>query len=577
MALLLNQIQAELRQSSKRPQINEALKQQERIKFHADTNLSAVVGRPYNDFKLYLQSMLLKDKYLNCLNNLKFPIPTNAITDGIFTKLSKVFEGRNPAIDYLFKSADARADWERYRTLVLGEPDVWSSKMWDYFKTEINCILVVDMPQEPQEGRTAPYFYPVPIANVVSYSVNPMNGAMEWLIFRSTKDTIVAIDELAYRTYEVRDTDVIKLLSSSAHGLGFCPTRFFWNEPLSITNPDIKKSPLSKELANLDYYLFRVLSKKHLDLYGSFPIYSGYEEECDYTDAEGNICYHGHLQKPDGTMKLDVAGNPIPCPLCKSKKPLAGAGTYIEVPVPKDGLPDMRNPIQMLSIDKQSLDYNVEDLERLKNSIIASCVGVDSTIINEASINDKQVDASYESKDNVLNRIKKGFEEAQKWVDTTICILRYGDNFISANINYGTEFYTLTPEVLQDRYNKAKEGGASDTELDALRTQLIETEYRHNPMQLQRMKILSELEPYRHLKKNEVLNLYLNHLISAEEVILKNDFSGFIRRFERENTNILDFGADVSYESKIETIYNTILEYARERKVNESDISTSER
>ena len=278
-----------------------------------------------------------------------------------------------------------------------------------------------------------------------------------------------------------------------------------------------------------------------------------------------------------GTMVLDVTGNPVSCPICKSKKSLAGAGSYIEVPVPTDGMPDMRNPIQMLGIDRDSLDYNVEDLDRLRKEIIASCVGVDSTIINEASLADKQVDASYESKDNVLNRVKKGFEDAQWWVDTTICKLRYPDTFISANINYGTEFYTLTPEVLRSRYNTAKEGGASDTELDALRTQLIETEYRHNPMQMQRMMLLSELEPYRHLKKSEVLNLFNNNIIDAEEVILKNDFSNFVSRFERENTNILDFGADISHEAKIETIYNTLLEYARERKSNKSDIQASER
>lgn len=574
MGLSVEFIQAELKSPSKRNEINEAVKQQERIKFHADTNMSAVLGRPYNEFVQYLKSQLPTDKYLNCLNNLKFPLPTNTITDRIFTILAKVHDGRNPAIDYQFKSMDARADWERYRTMVLGEPSVWSNKMWDYFKTEINCVLVVDMTNEPIDGKSAPYFYPVPIGNVVSYGNNPQTGGMDWLIFFNNKGTFVVVDDTSYRTFSLSNNK-LSLLSISEHGLGYCPARFFWNEPLSLSNPDVKKSPLSKVLADLDYYLFRTLSKKHLDLYASFPIYSGYEEECDYMDADGNTCYHGYLQKPDGTMVLDVSGNPVACPLCKSKKSLAGAGTYVTVPVPKDGLPDMRNPIQILGIDRDSLDYNVADLERLRKEIIASCVGVDSNIINEASIADKQVDASYESKDNVLNRIKKGFEDAQWWVDTTICKLRYPDVFISANINYGTEFYTLTPEVLRSRYNTAKEGGASDTELDALRTQLIETEYRHNPMQMQRMLLLSELEPYRHLKKSEVLNLYNQGLINAEEVILKSDFSGFVSRFERENTNILDFGADVSHEAKIETIYNTLLDYARERKSNESHVSGS--
>lgn len=572
MRLGEERIREELRSPSRAAQINEAIRQQEWIKFHADTNLSAVSGRVYSDFKLFLQSLLPKDKYLTILNFLKFPIETNEIADSIFTKLSKVFDGRNPALNYTFKSSGERADWEDYRARVLGEPSIWSGKMWDWFKTEINCILVVDMTAEPIDGRTAPYFYPVPITSVVSYFVNPMTDKMDWLIFKNNLGQLVVIDGESYRVYELTNGNIGRMVSVSEHELGECPARFFWNEPLSLNNPDVKRSPLSKELSTLNYYLFRVLSKKHLDLYASFPIYSAYEEECDYTDAEGNICSHGYLQKPDGTNLLDIAGNPVPCPVCKNKKSLAGAGSYIEVPVPRDGNPDMRDPVQMLGIDRESLDYNTEDLDKLKNSIIASCVGVDSTIINEASLADKQVDASYESKDNVLNRVKKGFEDAQEWVDSTICRLRYGDDFIGATINYGTEFYTLTPEVLQSRYNKAKEGGASDVELDALRTQLIETEYRHNPMMLQRMQILSDIEPYRHLQKSEVLTLYKEGLISAEEVILKNDFSGFVRKFEMENTNILDFGSNTDYDSKVKSIYNKLIEYARERKSNEEHI-----
>ena len=133
-------------------------------------------------------------------------------------------------------------------------------------------------------------------------------------------------------------------------------------------------------------------------------------------------------------------------------------------------------------------------------------------------------------------------------------------------MNYGTEFYTLTPEILQSRYNKAKEGGATDYELDALKQQIIETEYRHNPLQLQRMIILSDLEPYRNMTKAEVMSMKEKGLVTDEEIILKNDFSGFIRRFERENDNVLEFGTEVPYQDKINTIYQTLLDYAKQRK-----------
>ena len=143
-----------------------------------------------------------------------------------------------------------------------------------------------------------------------------------------------------------------------------------------------------------------------------------------------------------------------------------------------------------------------------------------------------------------------------------MCLLRYGEAFLSASVNYGTEFYTLTPEILQSRYNKAKDGGASDYELDALNRQLVETTYRHNPLELQRMIILADLEPFAHLTKAEVLGLYKEGVVSREQLMLKSDFSNYVRRFERLHGNIIEFGAEMSYPNKIDTIYKTILSYA---------------
>lgn len=569
-------IREEIKSPSRKLEIAAAIEQQERIKFHADTNVEAIKGKPYRRFEDFVASLLPKDKFLITMNLLKFPIPTNEITDSVFVRLSKIFDGRNPANNYQFHNTQERDDWEYYRQEILKEPSVWSNKAWEYFKTEINCVMVVDMPSEPnpEDKRPQPYFYFLPISSVLSYEVDKKTGNMEWIIFKAKK-VFVVIDEYSYRTYKiVKDKNTAaeqlgELLSDNPHGLPYCPARFFWSEPLSLSTPDIKKSPLSKELAALDYYLFRDLAKKHLDLYGSYPIYSGYEEECDYQDNEGNRCAHGALQKPDGSFLTDAMGNIVPCPKCKGKKALAGPGSYIEVPVPVDGQPDMRNPVQMLTIDNKSLEYNVKENERLKANIIAACVGVDNSIVNEASLTDKQIDVAFESQDAVLNRVKKGFEEAQEWVDTTCCILRYGEAFIAARINYGTEFYTLTAEVLRSRYTKAKQGGASQAELDALRQQLIETEYRHNPLMLQRMLILSDIEPFVHLSGEEMRTLHEKGLVSKEELLVKNDFAGFIRRFERENDNILEFGTQMPYFKKIDTINQTLIEYARGKQTNE--------
>ena len=568
MGLSRENISNELLKPSKRSEIEQAKAQQDWIKFHTDTNLDEIRGGlPYQRFRTFVKSQLPEDKFLASMNNLKFPLPTNRLTESIFTKLSKIFDGRNPAFNYQFHRSQERDDWEWYRQEILREPSVWSQDAWRFFQTEINCVMIVDMPDDGATDRyPQPYFYFLPISDVVSYKVNARTKNMDWILFKSDyngKKRLVVIDELSYRTFDFQGTTLGEMLSNNPHNLGYCPARFFWSEPLSLSRPDIKRSPLSKELSALDWYLFKSLGVKHLDTYASYPIYSAFEEECDYVDKDGNTCHKGYLQKPSGEFVTDLNGNPVPCPLCKGKKNLAGAGSFITVPVPVEGQPDLRKPVNITTIDRKSLDYNVGELKRLETQIVNSCVGVDNTILNETSLADKQVDATFESKDNVLNRVKAGFEEAQAWVDTTVCLLRYGTSIISAHVSYGNEFYTLTAETLQARYTKAKEGGASEADLDTLYTQMLETMYRHNPMVLQRMIVLKDIEPFRHRSLDEVGAMLEKGLIKPEEYMLKADFMGFVAKFERENDNILEFGTAIPYSEKITNIQQTLLDYAK--------------
>ena len=142
--------------------------------------------------------------------------------------------------------------------------------------------------------------------------------------------------------------------------------------------------------------------------------------------------------------------------------------------------------------------------------------------------------------------------------------MRYGEQFVSAKINYGTDFYIFDVAELRERYKMAKESGSSESELDALQNQIIETEYRNNPTQRQRMLTLAELEPYRHLTRAEVVELWQNGVIPESTMKIKLNFADYVRRFERENTNILEFGTQIPFAKKIDTINQTFALYASE-------------
>lgn len=581
----IDKIRKAILENRKAAVLNRARLHQSRIKFHTIKKItpfnSPYVSIPLTQWLSMVENILPHDKFVLFKALFRYPVKTNEITEMCFDKLARIFDGRNPVYNYQFVTSEQRQDWENYRLHKLNEPEVWSTKGWEFFQSEINSVLIVDLPLEQKGDLPEPYFYWLPIDDVITYEAED-DGQMKYIVFRR-RDRIIVLDDGFYRVWkDSKRTGRIDGLPEVevAHDLGYCPARFFWNQPISLEDPDVKASPLSKELESLDWFEFFHISKRQLDLFGAYPILSGYEQSCDFSNAEnGDYCDGGFLKDKQGHYKLDMAGLLMRCPKCGNKR-IVGAGSFIEVPIPnaEEGQADLKNPVQMLTVDRNALDYNVDEQKRLREEIITAVVGQDEIVTDRDAFNEQQVRANFESVTSVLNRIKKGFEAAQQWVDSTICRLRYGRYFLSAKINYGTEFYLYSADELRKMYKDAKDAGMSEAELDMLQNRILETEYRNDPMQLQRMLLLAELEPYRHLTRGEVLALYEKNLISREDLQVKLNFPSFIRRFERENTNVLEFGKDTTLERKIEAISGELRRYAGENKegINQNNIDNAD-
>lgn len=561
MALSYEEIRKRINEPRKRSEISLALLHQNRIKFHVQTRLTPCLFQSVNDFFAFVHNLLPRDKEKMFKTLFRFPVKTNEVTSICFDKLSRIFEGKNPLYSYQFTNSEYKDDFAWYRADKLQEPKIWATKGWEFFKTEINSVLIVDVPNNQTTELPEPYFYWLPIGDVINFDADRTTGQMRWIIFRQDDDKICVIDDVSYRVFKGK-TNIETLESENFHDLGFCPARFFWNEAISLERPDVKASPITKVLDSLDWFLFYAISKRHLDLYGSYPIYSGYEQACDFhNDESGDYCDGGFLRNRQGQYLFDSAGMLLPCPKCGQKR-IIGAGSFVEIPVPtQDGQPDLKNPVQMLAVDRNSLDYNTAEVERLRTEIITSVVGTNEEITTRDALNEQQIRANFESQTTVLNRIKKGFEEAMQWVDSTVCKLRYGDSFVSCAINLGTDFYLYDVQELRNQYKTAKEIGSSEAELDALQKRIIETEYRNDPEQLQRMLLFADLEPYRHLTRNEVKDLYEKELATKEDYLIKLNFANLVSRFERENMNIVEFGGAIPYDKKIQIINQKFVDY----------------
>lgn len=569
----VSRIKKEIAENKRAATLSRAKLHQMRIKFHTVKRVTSFnapyISVPLTQFLAMVENILPHDKFVLFKALFRYPVKTNEITDVCFDKLSRIFDGRNPAFNYQFVNIEQRIDWEDYRQSRLHEPEVWATKGWEFFKSEINSVLIVDMPREQRTARPEPYFYWLPIEDVITYKADPDTGVMDFIVFKR-RDEIVVIDDFSYRVWrDEKHTGRIdgEPEMEAAHDLGYCPARFFWNEPISLDEPDVKLSPLSSVLESLDWFEFFHISKRQLDLMGAYPILSGYEQSCDFSNAEnGDYCDGGFLRDRQGHYRLDMAGLLMRCPKCGNKR-IVGAGSFVEIPIPSQeaNQPDLRNPVQILKVDRDSLDYNVDEQNRLRDEIITAVVGQDEIVTDRDAFNEQQVRANFESVTTVLLRVKKGFEAAQTWVDETVCRLRYGNYFLFAKINYGTEFFLYTPDELRKRYKEAKDAGAPESELDTMLDQILETEYRNDPTKLRRMLVLAELEPYRHLSRAEASEMFDKNLISETDLRIKLNFPNFVRRFERENMNILEFGAAIPYPRKIETIMSEFRRYAAEQ------------
>ena len=566
MGLDLSQIKQILERPTKRQLIQKAVNIQRRLRFHTETNIAiSDINQPTTIFLDWVKNLLPKDKYSIFLYLFKFPLPTPAVVEDVYRELERVFYSRNSSSSYQFTDSEIAEDWAQYKKNKLNEPEVWKTIAWKKMQVSPNSILVVDLPQAQTTTYPEPYFYWLEIDNVIDYKVSERDENMlDWLVFKQPDMKIAVFDDTSIRVYQLNEKNEIQsLLSESSHDLEYCPARFFWSTQLNEKNKDLKKNPIAKELSNLDWYLFFSISKQHLDLYAPYPIYSAYEADCNFENNEtGDYCDGGYLRNSKGEYKILNDGTVEKCPCCGEKR-IAGPGSFLEVPVPNqsEGVADMRNPVQITSIDRDSLDYNVDECVRLKNEIVVSVVGSGGTVSEKEAINETQVTANFESKTSVLNALKTNFELAQKFVEDTVCKLRYGSAFISSSINWGTEFYVFTVSELYAKYKQAKENGASNSELDAISQQILEVEYRNNPLVLQRMLILKQLEPYPHKTLDEVLKLYEKKLISEKIVKLKINFITLVERFERENINIIEFASNLTLREKIDTINKKLLEY----------------
>lgn len=561
--LEISQIRKRLESPKKASELKAARDHESRVRFHSETTWEArQSGTSLTRYLAWVQELIPADKYHIFTSLLRFPMPTISLTDEAYKALEKVFDGRNAAELFEFTSPEAENDWMQYRSEQLNSPGVWREEGFEVMKGAINSLVVVDLPETPGTGLPEPYFYFLPVSEVIDFEMK--GDGLAWVIFQQPDDRIAVIDDTSWRVFKAEGREIRALERESAHGLGYCPARFFWTTPITRTDPAVKRSPVTNALGDLDWHLFFSVSKRHLDLYAPYPIYSGFAADCDYeieTEISYEQCDGGFLKDREGRYILRN-GRIAECPAC-SKKRIAGVGSFVEVPAPslENGNADLRNPVQITTVDRGSLDYNTEELQRQRVAFLEHVTGFAGERITAEAVNEKQVKAFFENRTNILRSLKKDFETIQQWTEETVCRLRYGAAFTSCTIDYGTEFYLLQADDLLDLYIASRDKGAGMLTLDLLHDQYLDTRFRNNPAELERVRMIVDIEPLRHVTIEKAAELLSQGVVTREQYAVKANFSSLLARFERENGTITRFDIASDYDKRVQRIYETLISY----------------
>lgn len=534
-------------------EIEKGIKHQKRLKFHTQTALNKWdFDSAYIDFSYWISTeqpeLLPKDKAARILQLIRPPICTVELTESIFSKLNKIFHSNDAFFDYRFSNPDLKTDWEMYRN-----KSFWAVHGFQAMQSAIDSVWCVDFPDFQKGSRPEPENRLVNIENVIDIQ-NDRDNNCEYFIYQYG-EKLVVYDTSMIRVFAYKQGEIGQELITISHGLDYTPARMFWSESLEDGNYLNKEAPITKELSDLDWLLLHRTAKKYLDLANAYPREIGYRHDSDSKDD--------NLTEDKGRPK-------------EQRKPigahLMGPGTYIEVDPPMDSSEAdlMKNPFLLISPDTDTLTWHVSEEQRLKNDIYRSVVGTDVDIKNEQAKNEKQVDSAFESQLSVLTRIKKNFEIIHSFADSTICKIRYESAFLGCAIDYGSSFFLKTITELHQDYELAKKTG-NEVILSEITSNILDSKYRDDKSSRRRAEIIRDLDPLPEKTITEAIEIYKNGGVDKINFVIKSNLLSFVRRFERENIPLVEFGENIDYNVKIETIINRFKEYASEQRQELSD------
>lgn len=557
-----------------KPQIAEAVTQEDRIGFFVQTQLQNTlyvqsetsINRLWNEnntFIGWIKSVMRKDNFVAYMKYFRHPLPTTTlIQDDILPELSKVLDAQNQYFSYNFSSIARETEANKF--LKDKYATYYKDVIFDALINNHNSVVITDY-NTPAD----PYRILINIRNIMAIEPDT-DGNIKKIVFKGVdikgnKRYFYYTDEF-YSVYkeippeERSQTGKYQLVKKKAHKLKACPADFISQKPLNSKLFVVRKSIFSNFIEKLENYVNYYLLQKMFVPHGALPVITYYKQnkgKCKASWEDGTFCSGGWLATSKGL--LGNRDEKVPCPVC-NENTIITAGSVIKLPIPKF---DDRTGSKPFDLNANFVKFHHapvalqkwfdEFVEKKREEIRTELVGKALEKENSQAKNVEQIKAGNRILENTLLYFSNQLSSLRKILDAKLLTIKFKDAYQGSIITFGTEFYLETESELRMMLNSASDPITKDN----IKTRINFAVYKNNPDLLARNDILNKLLPYSTTKDSEMSALV--DRIDPVEFELRMNFTWYIDSFEAEYADLVIFINDTfSKEAKMSAKLNII-------------------
>ena len=530
LTLTSDQIKQLLKEPLNANLIKRAKEYQSRIKLHSQAqDILLEDNSAYNNFIAWLRKRIPNEKFDAVARLIKTPISTNKLTSEIYNHFTKIFHASDGNKEYTISNEGQKEDVIQQ---LKDQKEFFTKKAFQKFKQCPCDFVVVSLPNEESE-EIKPFAEFIPIEKVIDAKIK--DSEVLYCIFQIEEKKFCVVDGEGWKIYEGEQDDA-KEVEVILHGLSYAPIRQFWTDNIN-DNEFVKQVPISNQLGDLDFLLWKIISREYAESYAEYPILWKYEEDDDF-DNYGNKKYLDNQITSSSFESVHdyddyKARQNLRLTNGEAKaKADDGPGDVIYKSYPKEGQPDVGVPAGFISADVVSLEYIKKNVEDRHSEIYTASTGALQEFKNDQAKNEKQVNSQYETSRAILIEVKRNFELFEKWVSTTIGQLMIGESFEDCSINYGTNFFLQTINSIEEGIKFSKENNLNEGYIAQQYDQLIQTKHKHDPIMRKRGELLFALEPMPTLGIMQAFEMAKAGLVTDEDFEIKRNFSSLIAQYE---------------------------------------------